>query len=185
MELLDVGPHFLTELLGISFPGATLNTLGFRNPSCYSEERVHRHFEHDLNATESELAVPEHDVVVMAEVIEHLHTAPELVLGFVTGFLKPGGFLVLQTPNAVAWSKRLAMLRGVNPFEPIRTSTRNPGHFREYTASELHELGARTGLALGRTDLADYFNVPMKAPVRALCRLRPELRQGITLVFRR
>ena len=186
-RILDVGPHFLTELLGVSFPDATLNTLGFRNPSCYREERVAEHFDLDLNdvGNGEPRALPKHDVVVMAEVIEHLYTAPEVVLGFLRELLEPGGLLVLQTPNAAAWNKRLALLRGVNPFEQIRRSRENPGHFREYTADELRRLGAEAGLTAERVDLVDYFNVPFRAPVRLLCRVRPTLRQGITVVYRR
>ena len=186
-RILDVGPHFLTELLGISFPGATLNTLGFPNPSCYREDRVAGHFDFDLNGVQDGAApeLPEHDVVVMAEVVEHLYTAPELVLAFLRSALAPGGRLVLQTPNAAAWNKRLALLRGVNPFEPIRESRENPGHFREYTAAELRRLGDDVGLEVERLELVDYFNAPMKAPARVASRLRPALRQGISVVYRR
>jgi SAM-dependent methyltransferase len=186
-RILDVGPHFLTELLGVSFPSATLDTLGFRNPSCYREERVARHFDFDLNEVQAGVLpeLPEHDVVVMAEIVEHLYTAPELVLAFIHDVLAPGGRLILQTPNAAAWNKRLALLRGVNPFEPIRESRQNPGHFREYTASELRRLGDEVGLEVTRLELVDYFNVPMKAPARLLSDLRPRMRQGITVVYRR
>ena len=61
----------------------------------------------------------------------------------------------------------------------------NPGHFREYTASELRRLGDEVGLEVTRLELVDYFNVPMKAPARLLSRLRPRMRQGITVVYRR
>lgn len=186
-RILDVGPHFLTELLAVSFPDATLNTLGFRNPSCYREERVAKHFDFDLNDVQGGAApeLPEHDVVVMAEVLEHLYTAPELVLAFMRGVLAPGGRLVVQTPNAAAWNKRLALLRGTNPFEPIRESRENPGHFREYTPDELRRLGDKVGLEVERLELVDYFNAPMNAPARLLSRLRAPLRQGVTVVFRR
>jgi trans-aconitate methyltransferase len=186
-RILDVGPHFLTELLAASFPDATVNTLGFPNPSCYREERVAHHFDFDLNDVQGGRPpkVPAHDVVVLAEVIEHLYTAPELVLGFLRDALTPGGHIVLQTPNAAAWNKRLALLRGVNPFEPIRESRRNPGHFREYTAGELRRLGEESGLEVERLELVDYFNAPSRAPGRLLSRLRPSMRQGITVVYRR
>ena len=186
-RILDVGPHFLTELLAVSFPDATLDTLGFRNPSCYREERVARHFDFDLNDVQGGVSpdFPEYDIVVMAEVLEHLYTAPELVLAFIRGGLAPGGRLVLQTPNAAAWNKRLALLRGANPFERIRESRENPGHFREYTAAELRRFGDDVGLEVERLELVDYFNAAMNAPARMLSRLRPSLRQGITVVYRR
>ena len=43
-----------------------------------------------------------YDAIVFAEVLEHLHTSPTLVLQVLTSLLKPGRLLVVQTPNAVA-----------------------------------------------------------------------------------
>jgi hypothetical protein len=117
-------------------------------------------------------------------VIEHLYTAPELVLAFVKRLLKPGGFLVVQTPNAVALEKRVVMLRGANPFEMIRPSRDNPGHFREYTIHELRALAARVGLEVDGAELQDYFN-SQPGYARLLARWKKSFRQGITIVYRR
>ena len=68
-----------------------------------------------------------YDVIVFAEVIEHLYTAPELVLPYLRELLVLGGVLLLQTPNAVSLRKRAKLLLGVNPFERIRTERDNPG----------------------------------------------------------
>ncbi len=55
--------------------------------------------------------------------------------------LKPGGAMLVTTPNAAALSKRLRLLFGQNPFEMLRETPENPGHFREYTALEMRKLG--------------------------------------------
>jgi len=187
--LLDIGPHFLTELMHRSFPGVALDTLGFRNPRVYREEHVRAHLQFDLNDAQFPERCPdfgEHDVVVMSEVIEHLYTAPDLVLRFVKRLLKPGGFLVVQTPNAVALEKRVAMLRGSNPFEMIRHSRDNPGHFREYTAYELRWwLAPGVGLDVDRAEQQDYFNSSRPGYVRLLARWKKSFRQGITIVYQR
>ena len=188
VRLLDIGPHFLTELLSRSFADATISTLGYQNPRCYRGARIGRHLEFDLNDAQHPHQRPsfdEHDVVVMSEVIEHLYTAPELVLEFVKELMAPGGFLVVQTPNAVAWDKRVVMLRGANPFEMLRQSRQNPGHFREYTAHELRQLGDRAGLECTGCERSNYFNAPLGLPARLACRLRPGFCQGITIVYRR
>jgi SAM-dependent methyltransferase len=187
VALLDIGPHFLTELLHRSFPGVAIDTLGFRNPRCYREEPIRDHLQFDLNDAQFPERCPafhEHDVVIMSEVIEHLYTAPDLVLRFVKRLLKPGGFLVVQTPNAVALEKRVVMLRGANPFEMIRPSRDNPGHFREYTLHELRSLAARAGLQVARADLQDYFN-SQAGFARLLARWKKSFRQGITIVYQR
>ena len=96
---------------------------------------------------------------MFAEVLEHLYTAPELVLPYLRELLVPGGVLLLQTPNAVAFRKRAKMVLGVNPFERIRTERDNPGHFREYTASELRELLVGAGFSVDRVWMKHYFDV--------------------------
>jgi hypothetical protein len=54
--------------------------------------------------------------IVFAEVIEHLFTAPELVLAYLHELLVPRGQLLLQTPNAASLRKRLKLALGRNPF---------------------------------------------------------------------
>jgi hypothetical protein len=69
------------------------------------------------------------------------------VLAYLGQLIAPRGLLLLQTPNAVALRKRVRMLLGQNPFERLRVDRGNPGHFREYTASELRELLAGAGFS--------------------------------------
>jgi 2-polyprenyl-3-methyl-5-hydroxy-6-metoxy-1,4-benzoquinol methylase len=187
-RLLDIGPGFLTELLHRRFPGAIINTLGFRNPTCHHEERVRDHLQFDLNDAQFPERCPafhEHDVVLLCEVLEHLYTAPELVLACLKRWIKPGGFLIVQTPNAVALDRRVGLLMGSNPYPMIRTTRENPGHFREYTRQELHLLGERAGLDVRRCAMQNYFNAPLPGYVRLLCRFKPTFRQGITIVYQR
>jgi SAM-dependent methyltransferase len=187
LRLLDIGPHFLTELLRRCYPDAVLNTLGHRSPRCYRAEYGGEHLYFDLNDTQYPERCPafaEHDVVVMAEVIEHLYTAPELVLGYVRRLVKPGGFLVLQTPNAAVLHKRIALLRGSNPYQRIGLSRENPGHFREYTLNELRVYGGKAELDVDRWELEDYFGA-RRGWVGLLTRWKKTFRQGITIVYRR
>jgi trans-aconitate methyltransferase len=176
-RILDVGAFFQTELLREAFPQATVDTLGFRAPGFEGE----RHFELDLNdVADAEPGAGEHDVVVMAEVIEHLHTAPQLVLRHLASYLKPGAPLIVQTPNAVALHKRLRMLAGSNPVEPIRTTDDNPGHFHEYTLGELRAAAGDAGLTVGGVRAANYFGT--NRAYAALGRvLPPSMRHGITI----
>src|SRR5438105_3728935 len=77
-----------------------------------------------------------YDIVVCAEVIEHLPISPMHVLRLLEAALRPGGWLVLQTPNAARIGNRVRLLAGCNPFEPLREDSVSPGHFREYTVAE-------------------------------------------------
>lgn len=143
--------------------------------------------------------LPMYDAIVFAEVLEHLHTSPTLVLRFLTDLLKPGGFLIVQTPNAVALPRRIKMLLGRNPFELIRDDPTNPGHFREYTASELRDYAAIVGMDVEAIEICSYFDfryahhgaTTKKARgfgrIKNVCYpfLPSTLRPGLTAVLRR
>jgi SAM-dependent methyltransferase len=188
-RILDVGPNAQTELLRRETTAAVVDTLGYEHPHYTGGGR---HVEVDLDATDAD-GIPQgdssYDAVVMAEVIEHLHTAAPTVLRYLAGWLRPGGVLVLQTPNAVALHKRLRMLAGRNPYEPIRSTPRNPGHFHEYTLGELTDAAAAAGLVPSGRLTANYFGDSGTAAYRLYAALGPvlpeSLRHGITMWLRR
>lgn len=182
-RVLDVGPMFEVGLLRAA--GATVDTLGFPHP-LFPPRHGEHHVELDLNAPSRD-GDGSHDLVVMAEVIEHLHTSPVTVLAHVATWLRPGGAIVLQTPNAVALHKRVRMLAGRNPLEPIRDDARNPGHFHEYTVDELHAAATRAGLAVEGWRTENYFGASAGARAYAAAgrALPPRLRHGITMWLRR
>ncbi|HEX9443265.1 MAG TPA: methyltransferase domain-containing protein, partial [Candidatus Binatia bacterium] len=144
-RILDIGPSRLTALMRERF-GAAVDSLGFGPDRATADGR---HFEFDLNAARDEARwrrdLPQYELVVMAEVLEHFYTAPELVLAFVKSLLVENGLLILQTPNAAALQKRVKLALGLNPYEMIRADASDPGHFREYTLAELYRLGAGAG----------------------------------------
>ena len=96
--------------------------------------------------------------MVFAEVLEHLHTSPRHVLDFLRTIVAPGGVLILQTPNAVAFHKRLYMLCGRNPFELFREDLCRPGHYREYTLAELGSYARKSGFELVSGKYQSYFD---------------------------
>jgi 2-polyprenyl-3-methyl-5-hydroxy-6-metoxy-1,4-benzoquinol methylase len=172
-RVLDIGPSRLSELIHQRFE-CTVDSLGFG-----SDEQLARgrHFAFDLNQSQNSADwrtdLAPYDVVVMAEVIEHLHTAPRLVLRFVRSLLVPGGLLVLQTPNAAGLTKRLKLLLGRHPYEAIREDCSDPGHFREYTLSELRELARQSGFRVERAATGCYFDMRFGVHTPAGNRPRP------------
>jgi SAM-dependent methyltransferase len=175
-RVLDVGPMFEAQILRDA--GAHVDTLGFAHP-LFPPGDGERHLEVDLNAP-GEPGDGSYDLVIAAEVIEHLHTSPVIVLGYLASWLRPDGLLLLQTPNAVALHKRLRMLAGRNPIEPIRLDAANPGHFHEYTLGELRDAAAEAGLVVGGWRTENYFGT--SRAYAALGRiLPPGLRHGITI----
>lgn len=157
-RLLDVGASPLTTRL-VTELGVRAESLGLEADG---EQAGIPHHRFDLNDAQYRerwrTDIGPYDVVVFAEVIEHLYTAPELVLAYLREIVAPSGILLVQTPNAVAFRKRAKMLLGLNPFERIRPSRDNPGHFREYTARELRELLAGAGFAVEKVWMKYYFD---------------------------
>lgn len=87
------------------------------------------------------------DLVVCGEILEHL--APTRVLSFlreVARVMKPGGVLVLTTPNLLSLTNRGLMLLGQSPFElPVPSAGDTFGHIREYSKEDLTSLLSLSG----------------------------------------
>jgi hypothetical protein len=193
LRILDIGNSFQTLLFCSLFPEVRIDTLGFKDsrydPLVQGGRKQSSHIEFDLNDAFYEERWADggvYDVVTLLEVIEHLYTSPRQVLAFLTRFLAAGSHLLIQTPNAVSLAKRVRMLTGRNPFELIRETRVNPGHFREYTRHELCELAAAVGLRAETVLMGDHF-----ADARPLDRLSARIsrflprdwRSSMTIVF--
>lgn len=133
------------------------------------------------------------DLVVFSEVLEHLRISPLEALIEIRRMLRPGGVLVLTTPNIASLSNIVALLRGKNIVE--RLPDRSDGldhitdlmtHIREYTMQELHVLMGRAGLEIVRTRFSvatDKSPVGfIRRAVSILPRVVPSLRELVFLV---
>lgn len=179
-RILVVGPSYESVELRSIAPVDTLGWQDDRFPRVDGE----RHVQHDLNDHDFP-SLERYDAIVCAEVIEHLYVSPIPVLRFLGGALTERGRLVVQTPNATALPKRLRMLLGRNPYDPIRANPGNPGHFHEYTVAELEGACAEAGLEVERLITANYFDHGSRKNrlFRAAEPLLPAtLREGITVV---
>jgi SAM-dependent methyltransferase len=116
------------------------------------------------------------DAVLFSEVIEHL-VDPDAALDEIRRVLRPGGHLMLSTPNLAAWYNRALLLAGVQPvFSEVslrgihgRPGTEVVGHLRLYTARALREFVAASGFEVVRLRGAPFHGVPR--PMRPLDRL--------------
>lgn len=188
-RVLDVGPAFQTRLFRQLWPDITLDTFGFVDPK-FPTEPPGQHIAYDLTTARDRTTWPpvdaRYDVIVFAEVFEHLHVAPQAALACLAARLAPGGALILTTPNAVSLRNRLLMLAGRNPFELLRDSLDNPGHFREYTTGELARFGDALGLRVSGIVMGHWSStgrVASRAMQRLSPLLWPTLRKDQAVVF--
>ncbi|MBO4260544.1 class I SAM-dependent methyltransferase [Streptomyces griseorubiginosus] len=133
------------------------------------------------------------DAVLFSEVIEHL-VDPDAALDEIRRVLRPGGHLMLSTPNLAAWYNRALLAAGVQPvFSEVslrgihgRPGTEVVGHLRLYTARALREFVTASGFEVVRLEGAPFHGVPR--PLRALDRLacsRPSLASILLLHARK
>lgn len=116
------------------------------------------------------------DVVIMSEVIEHL-VDTDSAIEEVHRVLKPGGSLLLSTPNLAAWYNRVLLAFGLQPvFSEVslrsvygRPGRQVAGHLHMFTRRALAEFLAANGLTCVRVEGARYHDVP--AALRPLDRL--------------
>jgi len=73
---------------------------------------------YSVNIEEEPLPAPDEsfDVVLCCEVLEHMDVDPMYMLAEVNRVLKPGGLLVLTTPNSVSSHAIFKILRGTEPY---------------------------------------------------------------------
>ena len=189
-RLLDIGPSSFTFILRHD-TAARVNQLGYLAYAGPGKPRAgEEHFEYDLDRTVDRSAwpqLPPHDLVLAAEVVEHLHASANHWLPFLQSCTAPGGHLIITTPNGVALRRRLMMLAGVHPYEKIRDDPKVPGHFREFTKGELVAYGQAHGLRLVHFEGHAHLDYPFtsgKAYNRLTAVLPASLRDTMYLVFR-
>jgi SAM-dependent methyltransferase len=99
------------------------------------------------------------DLVTWCEVIEHLTENPVHTLSEIYRVLKPGGALVLSTPNASRADSIANFLAGRNIYDPYHLGAPLKGsrHSREYTFDELEDLLEGCGYAIDRMADIDIY----------------------------
>jgi SAM-dependent methyltransferase len=119
------------------------------------------------------------DVVIMSELIEHL-VDPDGAVAEARRILRPGGSLLLSTPNLAAWYNRGLLAFGIQPiFSEVslrgvfgRPGRVVAGHLRLFTRRALTEFLTASGFRCVTVTGARYHDVPRPlAPLdRAFCR---------------
>jgi 2-polyprenyl-3-methyl-5-hydroxy-6-metoxy-1,4-benzoquinol methylase len=120
-------------------------------------------------AVERLLAGARPDVVLCADVLEHLRD-PWVVLTWLRALLAPGeGKAIISVPNIGHWTARRALVRG--RFDYADHGLFDRTHLRFFTRATARELATRAGFAVQRERPAGA-PLPLESRVPALARVR-------------
>lgn len=146
-RVLDVGCGFATTSERIEKQGNRVTGVEENAAACDVAARrlskVVRADLQDVAAVERQLGDERFDVLIFADVLEHL-AWPVGVLQSYLRFLAPGGSVIVSLPNVGLWSVRLAHLAG--RWEYQETGVLDRTHLRFFTGRSAKWLLAQAGL---------------------------------------
>jgi 2-polyprenyl-3-methyl-5-hydroxy-6-metoxy-1,4-benzoquinol methylase len=85
------------------------------------------------------------DCVLFCEILEHLLVSPERAVAEMARIVRPGGFLVISTPNATRLTNLYFLMLGKSIWDGYSANGPYGRHNREYTLAEVRELMERHG----------------------------------------
>jgi 2-polyprenyl-3-methyl-5-hydroxy-6-metoxy-1,4-benzoquinol methylase len=161
-RVLDVGcsSGYLAEPLsrrGNTIVGLELDPAAAQEAEQYCEQVLVG----DVETMELPIEPSSFDVVLCGDVVEHLRD-PVTALARLRPFLKPGGRLVLSTPNVANWAIRLSLLAGRWRYTDRGILDRTHTHL--FTRATLAEAIRDAGYDHVRID----FSVPVPGDSDAL-----------------
>jgi len=104
--------------------------------------------------------------VLCCELIEHLPSDPMHMMSEINRILKPGGALVLTTPNIASARAISAILQGFHPMlfpayiRPNPDGETEARHNREYSPREIKDLLENSGFEVAALETGPFREVP-------------------------
>ncbi len=158
---LGANPYFITWLLR-EFTSLDLSLANYFGGERVAHEQRFAHTDRDGTTSEvvlhSQLFNMEEDrfpydddsfdVVLFCEILEHLLVDPLHAIREIRRVLRPGGCLVLTTPNVARLGNVLALVAGENLYDPYSGFGPYGRHNREYTQHEMVKLLTFAGFAV-------------------------------------
>jgi SAM-dependent methyltransferase len=164
---LHITPALKTKLGYGEVRGSYLGTVG------KTDHREARSYEGEVFSCDIDLFDAEKDAypypdghfstIVCCELLEHLSSDPMHLMAEINRVLKPGGCLVLSTPNICSYRSMQAILLGYHPglfhqyVVPATSGTTDPRHSREYAPRDVQLLLEAAGFELARLETGPYY----------------------------
>ncbi len=191
---LGANPYFTTILLQkfrqpqlhlANFFAAGNESAGSQRVTIHQTGEVINFSYKHFNVEADEFPYPDEmfDVVLFCEILEHLLQDPVHALAEIRRVLKPGGTLIVTTPNVVRLENVRKMIAGENIYDPYSGYGPYGRHNREYTQQDLFSLLTLNGFRpniLFTADVNDHDDSSGSVDqIAALRNRRPELGQYI------
>ena len=198
-RVLELGavPYYFTILMQ-RFTEILPDTLSFFE---FEESEATKHtvwnmdtgerYEFDYRAVNIEIDVfpfadNTYDLVLCCEILEHLLINPSHMLYETHRVLRPGGKILITTPNVLRWGNLWAMIRGANIYDRYHGNGIYGRHNREYTPAEVAELLQTNGFQVERLETLNVYSgsrgffANRRDNIFALARAAGEARVGIS-----
>lgn len=175
-DVLDVGvfpPLVFQAMLSEVYPGISMSGL-WEGPQPYAQEVRRRSdnstaFKIRLEPANSERdpwPYPDNsfDLVTGMEILEHLALDPYFFFAEANRVLRPGGHILLTTPNVTSHRGVWKMMNGIAPYSFgifVPSGGVYGRHNREYAPPELAEIGAAAGFETTMLRTADVYDRDM------------------------
>jgi glycosyltransferase involved in cell wall biosynthesis len=111
--------------------------------------RVDRFVEADLDDGIPEEVGGDYDIVLAADVVEHVREPAQLLRG-ARDRMRPGGSLITSVPNFAHWYPRIRVALGL--FDYDRRGILDAGHVRFFTRASFERTVRRAGLSVRRCE---------------------------------
>lgn len=160
-RVLELGaiPYYLTILLQ-KFAGLSVDPVSFfefetAERTTHRVENVANQERYDfdyapLNVEKDVFPFDDqtYDLVLCCELLEHLLINPSHMLYEIHRVLKPGGYLLLSTPNVLRWENVFSLLKGRNINDCYHGNGIYGRHNREYSMLEVSQLLEANGFSI-------------------------------------
>jgi len=198
-RILDVGAHWLYlsllfardghQVTAADF-GATLEDPAVRKTALDNDIELLVYDDLSSEAVFGDVPDDSIDVVLFCEILEHITFNPVGMWRALHRVLKPGGRIILTTPNYYSLAARLSRLKralsgtgGGIPVSDILGTPTNAPHWKEYSKKELRQYFGLLSEDFRVRSIA-YFSfvsgsTGWKTRVHRLVSLVPSLRKGI------
>lgn len=181
-QILEIGPSDVyQDRLRKTFPEANFTYIGkpFINENI-TQGTSGEFFDFDLEAGEWPIQ-GEFDLILCFEVIEHMFRDPMRLFFEVNRLLRPGGKMVLTTPNIASFKALRAILTHYAPFCYVKFSPDAPlytTHRTEFTVRDIGQFANGAGFDFDIETFDSYGDLgsPLLKPLLDECGLDVRLR---------